>query len=307
MPALSPARAAGPASTPGAGARPAPPGQAARAAPCPRAGATPGAGALRVGLVAGRSAVLTCASTSPLRLFTPRPRGAAAWAVATTHGGGLVAGDVIDVAVTVERGASALLATQSNTRVYRSAGRPASQRLRARVARGGLLAVLPEPTACFAGARFDQEQRFDLEDGASLLLVDAVTEGRGARGERWAFHAYAARIEVTVGGELALADAVRLAQGEGAPPAARMRDVAILATVVALGPALREPAAALVASLAAAPADPAAEVLAAASPLRDGIHLRLAARSVAAGAAYLRRALAFAAPRLGGSPFERRP
>ncbi|GEJ55451.1 urease accessory protein UreD [Anaeromyxobacter diazotrophicus] len=269
--------------------------------------AAPGAGSLRAALVAGESAVLSCASTSPLRLFTPRSRGRAVWAVATTHGGGLVAGDAIDVEVAVERGATALLATQSNTRVYRSTGAVASQRLRARVAEGALLAVLPEPTACFAGARFEQEQRFEVEEGGSLLLLDAFTEGRGARGERWAFHAYASRNEIALSGRLALADAVRLAQGEGAPPAARMDGLALVATAVAVGPALRSGAAALLEALASAPVDPAAEVLAAASPLADGLHLRVAARTVVAGAAYLRRALAFAAPLLGGSPFDRRP
>lgn len=273
----------------------------------PGAAPPPGAGALRVARVAGESAVVGCASSSPLRLFTPRARGLAAWAVATTHGGGLVAGDDLDLAVEVEPGARALLATQSNTRVYRSTGATARQRLRARAAEGALLAVLPEPTACFAGARYEQEQRFELAAGASLLLLDAVTEGRGARGERWAFARYLARTELLVGGALVLADAVRLDAAEGPALPARMAGAALLATAVAVGPALRAPAAALLDALAAAPPDPAGAVLAAASPLADGLYLRLASTTVAAGAAWLRRALAFAGPLLGGSPFDVRP
>jgi len=267
----------------------------------------PGSGSIAVAHVAGLSAAVRCASASPLRLFTPRPRGPAVWAIATTHGGGLVAGDAIDVTATVERGARLALGTQSNTRVYRSKGPAAAQRLRARVAEGALLAVLPEPTACFAGARLEQEQRFEVEEGGSLVFLDAVVEGRAARGERWAFDAYAARNEIALGGRLVLADAVRLERGEGPSPAERMAGAALLATVVALGPAARPGAAALLDALAGAAADPGAEVLAAASPLADGLYLRAAAASVAAGVAFLRRALAFTAPLLGGSPFDHRP
>jgi urease accessory protein len=266
-----------------------------------------GAGHLRVARVAGESAVVSCRATSPLHLFTPRARGGAVWAIATTHGGGLVAGDVIDLDVEVGPGATALLSTQSNTRVYRSTGAFAEQHLAARVAAGATLAVLPEPTACFAGARFRQRQRFALEAGASLLLVDALTEGRGARGERWAFEACSTRNEVEVAGRPVLADAVRLVAGEGPSPAERMAGVAFVATVVALGPAAAADTARILAEHGAASADRDAPVFAAASPLGDGVHLRVAARTVASGLAYVRRELAFAAALLGVAPFDRRP
>src|SRR5438093_8836270 len=126
------------------------------APPCPvdvlaQAGA--GTGRLAVARVDGQSAVVACAAASPLHLFTPRPRGAAVWAVATTHGGGVLAGDHIDLEVDVGLGAGAIVATQSNTRVYRSSGAVATQRLRASIASAAALAVLPEPTAPFAGSR----------------------------------------------------------------------------------------------------------------------------------------------------------
>ncbi|MFL5274748.1 MAG: urease accessory protein UreD [Anaeromyxobacteraceae bacterium] len=272
------------------------------AAPLP-----PGSGTLRVARAGGLSAVVSCAAASPLHLFTPRPRGEAVWAVATTHGGGLVAGDAIDLEVEVGPGATALLSTQSNTRVYRSTGATATQRLVARVAEGAALAVLPEPTTPFAGARLAASQRFVLAAGASLLLVDALSEGRGARGERWAFTACASRNEIEVAGRPVLADAVRLVAGEGPSPAARMGEFALLATVVALGPAMAAGAARILAEHASAPVHPQSPVLAAASPLADGVHLRLAARSVAAGMAHVRAHLAFAAALLGVAPFDRRP
>jgi urease accessory protein len=266
-----------------------------------------GWGRLAVASVDGASAVVGCSASSPLHLFCPRSRGQAVWTIATTHGGGLVAGDAIELEVEVGPGARATLGTLSATRVYRSAGRSASQLLSAELAEGSLLAVLPEPTCCFAGARFHQEQDFELHPSANLLLVDWLTPGRVACGERWAFDAYVSANRIRVGGRPVLSDAVRLVVGEGASIAARMGDTALLATVVAIGPALAAPARALLEEVAGRPARGDDEVLVAASPVAGGVYLRAAARRLEPGLDFIRARLAFAAELLGGNPFERRP
>lgn len=253
------------------------------------------------------SEVVACAATSPLHLFTPRPCGETVWAISTTHGGGLLCGDAIKLELRVGEQARALLGTLSHTRVYRSTGAFVEQRLLAKVARGATLAVLPEPTALFAKARFRQEQRFELSADASLLFVDAFTEGRSARGEHWDFEACLSRNVVEVAGRPVLADGLRLVRGEGPSPALRMAGAALIATLVALGPKFAAGAREILARHAALPVEPDAPVLWAASPLSDGVYLRLAARTVEAGQAFLRKNLAFAAPLLGGDPFHRRP
>ena len=50
---------------------------------------------------------------------------------------------------------------------------------------------------CFAGADFAQTQRYDLHADASLVLVDWMTSGRHASGERWAFSRYESRFDIT--------------------------------------------------------------------------------------------------------------
>jgi urease accessory protein len=259
-----------------------------------------------VALVDGKSTVLSCASAAPLRLLVPRARGPAVWAVAASYGGGLVAGDEVSLAVEVEEGATALLGTQAETKAYRSVAAPCRQDLRARIGPGGALVLLPDPVSCFAGARYRQVQRFDLAPSASLLLLDALVSGRSARGERWAFEEYGSRNEVVVGGRLVLADALRLAAGEGPPVAARLEEMDLLATLVLVGPRLAEPARTLGEKIAALPAHGVPELLVAASPLADGVHLRLASRSVEAGLAFLRQHLGFLAALLGEDPFSRR-
>lgn len=96
-------------------------------------------------------------------------------------------------------GATALVASQGANRVYRSP-RGCGSDLVARVEEGALLAVVPDPTACFTGARYSQVLDVRLAPGASLVLADTVTSGRGASGERWAFSHSTSTLRVHVGG-----------------------------------------------------------------------------------------------------------
>lgn len=266
-----------------------------------------GAGRVDIARVDGASAIVACVASSPLQLLAPSPRGRCAWIISASHGGGLLAGDDVSLEVDVGAGAVALLSTQAGTKIYRSRGEVASQRLSARVGAGALLAALPHPVSCFSGARFRQEQRFELARGASLLWLDALVAGRIARGERWAFDEYRSRIEVAIDGRTVLADALRLVPGEGPPLVARLPGVELLATVVALGPAVASAGRELLERIATSPAERDADVLAAASPLRDGVLLRVASRSVEAGLAFLRQRLAFVEAVTGADPFARTP
>ena len=264
-----------------------------------------GHGMLAVARVDGASAVVSCFATTPLHLFTPRPRGRAVSAMIATHGGGIVAGDTVDLAIEVGPHALAAVATQAETKVYRSRGPWAVQRVAASVGRDGALAFLPEPTSCFEAARYRQVQRFDLDPGASLLLVDSLTPGRSARGERWSFHAYLSTTELFVADRLVLRDSLRLVDGEGAPVAERMRGFELLGTVVAVGPAVAALGASLLEAIGARAANLDAGVLAAASPLLDGVYLRVAARTVEQGIAFLRAILVPARELFGESALER--
>src|SRR5579872_4779934 len=138
---------------------------------------SPGSGTLEFEKVRGRTILKTAFSRSPLRLLTPRNQGRAAWVYTTTLGGGIVSGDVISLGVRVGAGADAILLSQSSTKVYRG---PLGSRvsLDASVASGAMFVSIPDPTVCFAGSRFAQEQNVDLGDGASLLMIDTFHSGR---------------------------------------------------------------------------------------------------------------------------------
>lgn len=277
---------------------------------------TPGAGRIEVTRADGASAVVGLAARAPLHLLVPRPRGLAAWAYAATFGGGLVAGDTVSLAVNVGPGARALLGTQASTKVYRSEGLPARQHLEARVDEGALLAVLPDPVVCFAGAVYAQRQRFDLAPGASLLFVDGLGAGRAARNERWRFASYRSVTEVYAAGRLLAREALVLDDGPEGSIAQRLGRFDALAFVVLLGPLLEATARVIVAQLgdrrvelspgAAVAPTRAPILLASASPVAGGAVIRVAAERPEDIANFLRNLLETVPTLLGDDPWARR-
>src|SRR5215813_6072237 len=137
------------------------------------------------------TAVERAYAESPLRFLTPRNHGSAAWAYVSTLGGGLVEGDRLSLEISVGPGAEAFVSSQGPTRVFRSV-RGAATEMRAEVAEGGALVLVPDPTACFGGARYTQETEVRLSPGASLVLWDVLSAGR----DRWRFTRCQSRLRV---------------------------------------------------------------------------------------------------------------
>jgi urease accessory protein len=235
----------------------------------------------------------------------PNNHGEGSWVYIASLGGGLVDGDALSLSVDVEAGACALLATQASTKVYRSP-HGTSQRLAARVAAGALLAVVPDPVSCFAGASYTQQVDIVLEDDtATLVLVDALTCGRAARGERWAFARYAARSRLWIGDRLLAHDSVRLDPAHG-DVAARMGRYDTFATITAAGPRAAAVRGHLLAAAATAPSRDASR-LHAVTVLSPGASIgRLAATCASEAIAAVRALLAPLAGELGDDPFARR-
>jgi len=179
-----------------------------------------------------RSVVTQARSVAPLRLLAPNSRGHAAWVYQSSLGGGFVGGDAIELDVDVAAGARLFLTSQASSKVYRRA--VSRCRVNASIGEGGVLVAWPDPIACFAGAAFEQRQRFRLARSAGLIAVDAWTAGRIAHGERWAFDRLALRTEIEIDGRPVLADAVVVSPAHGGL-AARMAGAQAFATIAIAG------------------------------------------------------------------------
>jgi urease accessory protein len=263
----------------------------------------PGAGRLDFEKVRGRTVLRTALATSPLRFLTPRNQGNAAWIYTTTLGGGFVNGDKISLELSVGTGAEALLLTQASTKIYRG---DSAFSLHAQVRRGGMLVSIPDPTVCFKGATFAQSQEVDLEEDASLLLMDTIHSGRHGSGERWEFGRLASRIHVRQSGRHAFFESLSLDPLNGSL-LERMGRFNALAVIVLLGPEWREPGEAIRSRLASEPLSRGDSVLKTATALGEGGTLiRLASASTEGLSHVARELLAFLPPRLGDNPWARK-
>jgi len=241
-----------------------------------------GDAALAVSMVHGLSAATTAWARSPLKLLTPRSRGESVWAYTSSFGGGMIAGDHTRLEVTVDAGASCFLGTQASTKIYRNPAQlPCAHELRAKAADDALLILAPDSVQCFADSIYEQRQHFTLAASANLLLVDWMSAGRTARGERWNFRRYLSRNEVERAGKKLLIDALLLDSADG-PLAGRFRggDFNCFATVVALGPRLVSHATEILNWCGAQSISPRASFAFAASPVHEGALLRFAGASV---------------------------
>ena len=267
--------------------------------------ARPGTGILDVARVDRRSVVRRAYATSPLRLLTPANHGHAAWVYASSYGGGLVGGDALRLQISIGPGAAAFVSSQASTKVYRS-GDHSSSHLDASVAPGGHLVLWPDPVVCYAGSTFRQAQRVELAAEAALVLVDTMTSGRRASGERWQFVEYANRLSVSYDGRSVVFDSTRLSASDG-DLAARMGRFDVLSSVTIVGPRFQTEARAIAASVAAQPIERRADVLISASPIGDlGCLLRVAGRSIEQVGGVIRRYLCFLPRTLGDDPWARK-
>lgn len=241
-------------------------------------------------------------ATSPLKLFTTRNRGSSCWAYSATLGGGLVGGDAVRMTLEVRAGARALLATQASTKVYRSL-QPASQTIGATVEDDALLAVIPDPVVCFAGADFSQAQRYQLSRAASLVAIDWMTSGRHESGERWAFARYESRIDVKREADRILYDGLVLEQ-DATSIAERMGRFQVYLTGVLTGPLISREAAAISDATSRIAISKHSDLIESAARLVDGgTLLRIAGVSAEQVARLLKQRLAFLHPLLGDDPW----
>nr|GLL39366.1 urease accessory protein D [Ipomoea trifida] len=195
--------------------------------------------------VGGKSTVTHCFAKYPLKFIIPKKVGSsqtdAVWVYTITYGGGIVSGDFIACHVTVGDGCTAVLTTQASTKVYKSVELKCSEQLlEARIGSGSLLAVIPDPVTCYSTAKYSQRQVFRIAPDSNLLLVDWITSGRHERGEKWEFDLYKSTNHIFLDGDQPLfLDTLMLEQQGITSIAERMRDYQVVATLILLGPKLK--------------------------------------------------------------------
>lgn len=263
---------------------------------------------LKVDLVFGESTATTAFASSPLKLLTPRARGKSVWAYTSSFGGGLVAGDQTTFDVRLGAGARCFVGTQASTKVYRNpCSLPCGHVTLAALGAEAILIFAPDPVQAFAGSSYTQQQEFKLEQDSGLVVVDWFTSGRAARGERWAFNSFQSRNEVFVGGQRVFLDSLLLDAREGNLTGAhRMGRFNCLAMLLLIGPPLQTAAEKILETVSAEPVEKQGALVCSASPIRNGMVLRIAGEDVETIGRELHRHLAFVQDMLGDDPWARK-
>ncbi len=117
--------------------------------------------------------------------------------------GGILDTDSLSWQVDVGPRALAQITSTGATRVYRSRSPKsrASQRMQVSIAAGAYLEYLPDQLIPFAGSRFEQTARVELERGGALIWWDRVAPGREASDEIFRFESLTSRFELMADGE----------------------------------------------------------------------------------------------------------
>ncbi|MBL9138858.1 MAG: urease accessory protein UreD [Verrucomicrobiales bacterium] len=264
---------------------------------------------LEVSMVDGQSAITSIYATNPLKLLAPVSRGTSVWAYTSSFGGGMVSGDQTALDVRLHPGVRCFLGTQSSTKVYRNPeGRPTGHRVWAGVGADSLLVVAPDPIQAFAGSVWRQRQNFFLAPDANLVVVDWLSSGRQARGERWAFTRFESWNEIHVGTRPWMMDGLVLDPRDGAlTEPFRLGRFDCLALVAVVGPRLADGARRWVEEISARPVERGATYLAAGSAREGGAVLRFAGQDGEAVTREIHTGLRFLSSWLDGEPWNRRP
>ena len=263
---------------------------------------------LGIEVVDGQSAVTSAWAQSPLKLLVPRPRGPSVWAYLSSLGGGLVAGDETRMELELGERTCCFVSTQASTKVYRNPdSRPCSHGMQANLAAGSLLVHAPDPIQAFAGSSYIQRQKFLLQPGSGLVLVDWFCSGRPARGERWAFNRFQSRNEVFLGGERIFIDSQLMDPAQGALDGLhRMGRFNCVALILIIGEPLREAAGRVLADVARQPVKRRASLICSASPISHGAFIRLAGEEVEDVGREIQRQLDFLPALLHDDPWLRK-
>ena len=173
---------------------------------------------VEVSRVGGRSRLTSCLAVAPLKILSPKVEADYSTAILSSYGGGLVAGDCARLRVRCGREAKLFLGTQAFTKVYKTTeGQVARQELAGHIEAGACVVSLPDPVVPYADSAFVQEQVWHLDAGASLVLLDGGTAGRGERGEQFHYSSYTSNISIYLESELVLAERLRLQPKQQAP------------------------------------------------------------------------------------------
>jgi urease accessory protein len=145
-----------------------------------------------------------------LRVRFPGSHGGELETILVNTAGGMAGGDRFAIDVAAGPDARLLFGTTAAEKIYRSLGPATDVAVKLTLSAGATLRWLPQETILFDRARLTRRIDVEMEEGATLVLAEAVVLGRSAMGETVEQGELVDRWRVRVGGKLIFAESVRL-------------------------------------------------------------------------------------------------
>ncbi|ARQ00637.1 urease accessory protein UreD [Pseudorhodoplanes sinuspersici] len=144
------------------------------------------------------------------RIRFPNTDGIESEAVIVNTAGGVAGGDDFSVSIAASDNARLAVTTAAAEKIYRAIDTPARMNVSLSVASGAALRWLPQETILFDETRLHRDISVDLDDTASLLMVEAVIFGRAAMNETVRSGELVDRWRIRRNGRLVFAETLKL-------------------------------------------------------------------------------------------------
>jgi len=171
----------------------------------------------------GQSVLRSQSFAAPVHLSKPHWDGDTLLVNVINPTAGLFAQDKIEYDIAVEPGARLLLASPSATRAHTLSAGEACVEQHFAVAAGARLEVWPELFIPQRGSRYRQTTRVAVEAGGELFLFEALSPGRTAHGETFAFDWLTWDTDILHAGKLAVRERYTLCPASPGVTALRAR------------------------------------------------------------------------------------
>lgn len=146
-----------------------------------------------------------------LKALFPRPNSTALQAIMINTAGGITGGDQFTLTASAGENTRLSLTTQAAERIYRAhPEQVATVNNRLSVSAGARLDWLPQETILFETSALKRRMQVELNESASLLLVEPLVFGRTAMGETLASAYFSDRIDIRRQGQPVFLDAMTL-------------------------------------------------------------------------------------------------
>ena len=156
--------------------------------------------------------------TLPLQVLTPLTLdNGTAYLMLLNPTGGVLGGDHLVTEIIQEPETHVCLTTPSATRIYRTLDRPAILETTIRLGEGSTLEYFPDHIIPHTRSALQQSLRLEMAAGSRAIVLDSMTSGRVAHGERWSFREIDSRTEVRVGGKTAFLNRTKISPASNNP------------------------------------------------------------------------------------------